>query len=143
MSGPINIVARVDQYAGSSATVVSGVDSLSGNVSPAPDGAAPVVTAIVNGTTTLSGVATPGSWVSLSGVAIGDTDIELSQQPYPNNLGGTQVLLQGQALPLYMVNATQVDALIPSGINVNERQHLIVQRGNTQSTSVDVRVTSR
>ena len=136
----VNLAARVDQYAGSLATVVSGVDYLSGTVNPAPDGAAGVVTAVVNGSTQAPGLATAGSWVSLVGVAMGDSNAAASQTPYPNSLGGTQVLLQGQPLPLYLVNATEVNALIPSGINVNERQQLVVQRGSTQSPGVDVRV---
>jgi hypothetical protein len=136
----IELAARVDQYVGSLATVVSGVDYLSGTVNPAPDGAAGVVTAVMNGSTQAAGSATPGSWVSLLGIAMGDSDAAALQTPYPNTLGGTQVLLQGQPLPLYMVNSTQVNALIPSGINVNERQQLVVQRGSTQSPGVDVRV---
>lgn len=132
--------ARVDQYVGSLAAVVSGVDYLSGTVNPAPDGAAGVVTAVMNGSTQAAGSVTPGSWVSLLGIAMGDSDAAALQTPYPSTLGGTQVLLQGQALPLYLVNSTQVDALIPPGINVNERQQLVVQRGSTQSPGVDVRV---
>jgi hypothetical protein len=143
-SAQLGIAARVDQYVGASATVVSGVDYLSGTVEAAPDGAAGVVTAVINdgNSQSVAGSVSPGSLVSLFGVGMGDGEASALQTPYPSLLGGTQVLLQGLPLPLTRVSATQVDAMIPSGINANERQQIIVQRGSTQSPSVDVRVTT-
>jgi hypothetical protein len=139
----INLIGRVDQYVGSQAAVVSGQDTLTGTVNPAPAGAAGVIVQVVNGgSPQLQGSVTPGSWVSLFGIAMGDSNASASQTPFPSLLGGTQVLLQGQPLPLYRVNSTEVDALIPTGINANERQQLVIQRGTTQSPSVDVRVTT-
>jgi uncharacterized protein (TIGR03437 family) len=140
-SPQLNLIARVDQYQGAIASVLSAQSILVGTVNPAPDGAPGVVTNIFNGASYQHpGSVTPGAWVSLFGVGMGDAVASAAQTPFPNSLGGTQVLLQGQALPLYFVNSTQINALIPSGVNPNERQQLVVVRDGTQSASVDVRV---
>ncbi len=140
-AGQINLIARVDQYNGALASVVSAQDTITGAVNPPPDGAAGVVTNVLNGASFVyPGLITPGAWVSLFGVGMGDSVAAAGQTPFPNSLGGTRVLLQGQPLPLYFVNSTQINALIPSGVNSNERQQLVVVRNGTQSPAVDVRV---
>ena len=136
----MNLIARIDEYVGSISTVVSAQDVLTGTVDPPPAGAAGVVTDIVNGASfQYPGSVTPGAWVSVFGVGIG-TSPASAQAPFPSNLGGTKVLLQGQPLSLDFVNETQVNALIPWGVNTNERQQLVVVRNGTRSPSVDVRV---
>ena len=137
----LDLAARIDEYSGAAASVITSQDFLSGTVLPAPDGAAGVVTNIFNGASFQSpGSVTPGAWVSLFGIGMADSSAAAGQTPFPSSLGGTQVLLQNQALPLYFVNSTQINALIPTGINPNERQQLVVVRNGTQSTAVDVRV---
>jgi uncharacterized protein (TIGR03437 family) len=62
--------------------------------------------------------------------------------PFPTTLGGIQVLLEGQPLPLSSVDGNEVDAVIPTRVTANERQQLRVVRDNTMSAGVNVQVAS-
>jgi hypothetical protein len=140
----VTLAARLDQYVGAAASVVSSQNIITGVVMGAPEGAAGVVTSIVNSANyRVPGSVTPGSRVSIFGVGMSDDAAAPPPDAPPSfTLNGTQVLLQGQPLPLYFVNPTQIDALIPSGVNANERQQLVVQRYGTRSPGIDVGVTT-
>lgn len=120
----LSLTARVDSYLSATSTVVSGQATVTGSVTAAPAGAPGLVTSI------FPGLVTPGAVVSLLGAGLSD----------PNS--STQVLLQGQPLSLTSVDVTQVKAVIPAGVNANERQQLVVVRGNTLSAGIDVQVTN-
>jgi len=50
------------------------------------------------------------------------------------------VFLGGEALPLYYVSPTQINALIPAGLAANTQQQLLVVRDATQSVGIPVTV---
>jgi uncharacterized protein (TIGR03437 family) len=53
--------------------------------------------------------------------------------PYLTSLGGTQVLLGGEPLPLEVTSGGQINAVIPYDATVNGVQQLIVQRNGMDS----------
>jgi uncharacterized protein (TIGR03437 family) len=63
--------------------------------------------------TTLS----PGSIVSLFGVNLSPSTVSATTTPLPTTLGGTQVLVNGAAIPLFYVSPTQVNAQLPLGVS--------------------------
>ena len=142
-ASPMNLTALVDSFANGTASVVSGQATVSGTVNAATTAAAGVVTSIVNGVSDrYPSLVTPGSPVSLRGAGMAGETASVAGPPFPTSLGGTQVLLQGQPLPLSYVDAKQVDAVIPAGVTANERQQLLVVRDNTISAGVNVQVAS-
>jgi uncharacterized protein (TIGR03437 family) len=57
----------------------------------------------------------PGSWATAYGGFAGVTPTQ-SQVPHPKTLGGVTVTVGGVEAPLYFVSATQVNFLIPAGL---------------------------
>jgi uncharacterized protein (TIGR03437 family) len=100
------------------------------------------ITGIFNGASYAgTGEISPGSWTAIFGDQIADSKQIFDGTPFPQSLQGTQVTLGGQPLPIYFVNETQVNALIPSALNPNTRFQLqIVRHSNTPSVPVDVTV---
>jgi uncharacterized protein (TIGR03437 family) len=49
-------------------------------------------------------------------------------------VGQTQVLLAGQAIPIYYASAGQIDALIPYGLTTNSTLQVVVSQGGAYST---------
>lgn len=79
-----------------------------------------------------------GSWVSIFGEGLADSTAINEATRFPLELGGTQVTLGGDALPLYYVSGTQINALIPSGLAPNTTHQLEVRRTAQQSVGLDV-----
>ena len=67
----------------------------------------------------LSGTVAPGEIISIYGLGLGPAN-GLTAAPesglFPTSLGGVQVLVNGAAMPLLYVSASQINAEIPSGI---------------------------
>lgn len=99
--------------------------------------AATVVTpgGIVNAAGLVSGAPlAPGEFISIFGSNLGpSTPVVSPSYPYVTALGGTQVLLGGQRLPLEFVSAGQINALVPYGIAVNGLQELLVEQNGVYS----------
>lgn len=70
----------------------------------------------------------PGSFISIFGQQLASGAFSAGTVPFPTNLGGVQVTLGETLLPLYFVNATQINAIVPflSGSSVNGTQTLIL-----------------
>jgi adhesin/invasin len=79
-----------------------------------------------------TGVLAPGGLISVfgSGLAAAPTS---GTTPLPIDLGGTQVTLGGQALPLLYASDGQVNAQVPFSLSVNTQLQLQVKRGSTLS----------
>jgi hypothetical protein len=138
-----SLTAMIDNYTNATATVVSGQAVASGTVTAATTGSASVVTRVVNGVSDLyPGVVTPGSPVSLLGDGMASSTTTVAGPPFPTSLGGIQVLLQGQPLPLSYVDGKEVDAVIPTQVTANERQQLLVVKDTTISAGLNVQVAS-
>jgi uncharacterized protein (TIGR03437 family) len=81
---------------------------------------APRALSIVNAASgQLSGTIAPGEVISIYGLEMGPT-IPATATPengfFPRSLGGVQVLVNGNAIPLLYVSASQINAEIPSGV---------------------------
>lgn len=71
----------------------------------------------------------PGEFIAIYGQNMG-TGLNTSQPTsYSNLLGGTQVLIGGQPVPLYFTATGQIDAIVPYDLPTNTVQQLIVQNG--------------
>lgn len=80
----------------------------------------PGVLSIVNAASgQLSGTVAPGEIVSIYGLGLGPTS-PVSAMPqngsFPTSLGGVQVLVNGAAIPLLYVSASQINAEIPTSV---------------------------
>jgi hypothetical protein len=141
-SAQMSFTAMIDNFAGSTGSVVAGETMITGSVDVAATGAPGAVSKIVNGISTLfPSLVTPGTPVAIQGAGMTSGSETTATEPYPTTLGGTQVLLQGQPLPLTFAGEKEVDAIIPPQVTANERQQLLVVRDSTLSSGVDVQVT--
>jgi uncharacterized protein (TIGR03437 family) len=84
------------------------------------------------------GQVTAGSWVSIFGDRLADSQQVVGTLPYPPSLANTQVLMGSTPLPLIFVSANQVNALIPYSLNASTNHPLLVQRDGTVSDPLDV-----
>jgi uncharacterized protein (TIGR03437 family) len=81
-----------------------------------------------------------GSWVSVFGDDLADGEALDEDPPFGRQLLTTEVRLGDQALPLYFVNRTQANALIPRGLTPNTQHQIVVQRGSTITVPLQVTV---
>ena len=95
----------------------------------------------VNAASYLSpGQAAPGSFVSIFGSQLA-TGQAAGALPLPCQLSDSQVLVGSFCLPLQYASDTQVNAVLPLSLISNTIQHLVIQRGATQSFPVDITIT--
>jgi uncharacterized protein (TIGR03437 family) len=71
----------------------------------------------------------PGAFTSIYGVHLGAGQNLAPSLPLATQLGGTQVVLGGRALPLQYAGDGQVNAVIPYDVAPNSTQQLIVTNG--------------
>jgi uncharacterized protein (TIGR03437 family) len=84
-------------------------------------------------------VVSPGAYIAIYGAQLAATGGALATAvPFPTTLGGTQLFLAGQALPLYYASPGQVNALVPQNLPPNTVLPLVVQRGATRSAPVSL-----
>ncbi len=136
--GPAVVAVNAQSSSGlqGSATVTGTLDANS---------TAPVINTggIVSAASLASGIVAPGEFISIFGSNLGPaTPAQAQSLPLQTSLGGVQVLLGGQALPLQIVNSGQINAVVPYSAAVNGMQQLIVARGNTYSMPQSVIVAS-
>ena len=113
---------------------LSGITFTAGTLDANP--AAPVVNpgGIVNAAgPAFAALLAPGEFISIFGSNLGPTTPAVSSLPYVTSLGGTQVLLSGQPVPLQFVSSGQINALVPYGAVVNGFQDLLVEQNGTYS----------
>jgi uncharacterized protein (TIGR03437 family) len=79
-----------------------------------------------------TGTVSPGEVVSLFGIGLGPDPPVIAQPAsgasYPTILGGTQVMFDGVPAPMWYVGPTQINAIVPYGIQSPVTQ-MTVQRG--------------
>jgi len=104
---------------------------------------AALAASIVNSASYLNpGQASPGSFVSIFGSQLATAPAS-GALPLSCQLSDSQVLLGPTCLPLESVNEMQVNAVLPLGLNSDTIQHLVIQRGATQSFPVEVTITDQ
>ncbi len=77
--------------------------------------------------------ATPGALVSIFGSNLAGTTAAASSLPLPVQLGGTQVIIGGVAMPLLYAGPSQINAMVPFPLAVNTVQQVIVQSSGALS----------
>ena len=82
----------------------------------------------------------PGSIISVFGEALSEGTSAASTLPLSTELAGTTMLLGGRPLPLLFASELQVNAMVPYGIPVNTRHQLLVRRGNTIASPIQLNV---
>ncbi len=133
----VSLSARAVSISGGMAA--SGVVTATGLAGPAVPGAPPYVSAVVNAASfLLPGLVAPGTMVSIFGSGLADGQTQVFSTPFPNTLQGAQFTLRGLPLPLFYVSDGQVNAIMPTGFNANERDQLVVVRDTTMSVPVDL-----
>ena len=75
----------------------------------------------------------PGSYISVYGNNLSLSSNSASTLPLQTQLGGTQVILAGEPLPLTYAGNGQINAIVPFDTPVNTQQQLIVQDAATLS----------
>ncbi len=87
---------------------------------------------IVNGGSFATGPVSPGSVVSIFGNNFIGSAISASSVPLPTSLGGTSVLVNGVAAPLFYVGPQQINIQLPNGVPVGSAS---IQVQNTNGIS--------
>ena len=116
------------------APALSGIATIGGTSSTNPG--IPLVTSggIVNAASNApSTPVAPGSYISIYGSSLA-SGLTVATAPFPTTLGGTQVLLGGQPIPLYFTSDGQINALVPYGMTTNATSQILVTHDNAYST---------
>jgi uncharacterized protein (TIGR03437 family) len=83
-----------------------------------------------------------GGFIAIYGSGLAETTIRAGAVPLPSTLGGVQVLLGGQPLPLLYVSPAQIDAVVPYDASVGVPSSIQVLNGGLQSLPETVVVSS-
>ena len=75
----------------------------------------------------------PGGFISIFGSNLAQGSNPVTTYPYPPQLGGTQVLLGGEPLPLEYAGPGQINAVIPYDVPVNSTLQLVVTQNGVSS----------
>lgn len=111
--------------------------TVSGTAQPqfvAPQGA------VVNGASFAAQALSPGALFSIFGNALSQQVATAKAVPLPDNLGSTQVFVNGEAAPLLYVSANQINAQVPLDVPTSQPVSLRVTNGATQSNTVALNV---
>jgi uncharacterized protein (TIGR03437 family) len=86
----------------------------------------------------------PGTLVAIFGTNFTDSTKALiaSVLPWPNQLGGTLLTIGGEPVPLYVVSADQISAVLPFDLPVNTSLPVVVTRNNAVSAPQPVSIVS-
>jgi uncharacterized protein (TIGR03437 family) len=82
----------------------------------------------------------PGETISLYGSNLAKVTMNGPAGPAPNNLGGTQVTINGIAAPLYYVSSTQINAVVPWETSTAQLATIQVSNNGTLSNTVTMYV---
>ena len=83
----------------------------------------------------------PGSLIAILGAHLAAAPLSAETLPLPIELGQTQALIGARELPLIFVSDGQINAVLPYDVAVNTRQQIVVRRGTSYTTPVDVTLT--
>jgi uncharacterized protein (TIGR03437 family) len=84
----------------------------------------------------------PGGIVSIFGTSLSGGMFASEQLPLATNLGGTQVSLGGQLLPLLIMSSGQINAVLPFNLPPNSVQQLVVQTNSALSLPEPITIAS-
>jgi uncharacterized protein (TIGR03437 family) len=126
----VSITATAQSYAPSLAgtTSIGGTSNSNPGIPKVQSGG--VVNAASNAAST---PVAPGSYISIYGSSLA-SGLTVATAPFPTTLGGTQVFLGGQAIPLYFTSDGQINALVPYGMPTNATSQILVSSAGAYST---------
>lgn len=131
------VVANGKVYAATSSNQVSVYGEL-------VSAAAPTISAVVNGASGVPGGVAPGEIVAIFGARLGPVALAGTQLTPAGNLSmsiaGVQVLFDGNPAPLLYASASQVGAVVPSGISSKSSTAVQVKYSGAMSESVAIPV---
>lgn len=134
-SGPVTLTVT----ATNAAQTLTGTRVITGGLGDAAP--APVLSAAVSGASFAGNVPlAPGSIISLFGSNLANGTASTPGVPLGTTLAGASAVMAGVELPLFYGSSGQVNALVPSGININTSQQILLQRDNTYSVPISVNV---
>jgi uncharacterized protein (TIGR03437 family) len=113
-------------------------------IQTAPTGGLPTIAAIVNGASNLNGALAGGEIVVVFGSGLGPAQLVAapgSSSAPPQQLDGVSVLVNGTPASLIYVSATQLSAIIPSGVTGANAQ-VVVQYQGLNSAAVSIPLTA-
>jgi uncharacterized protein (TIGR03437 family) len=82
----------------------------------------------------------PGSIISLFGQNLGNGTASAPSLPLGVTLADATVIMAGNSVPLIFGSGGQINAVVPSGININTSHQILVQRDNQFSLPISVDV---
>jgi uncharacterized protein (TIGR03437 family) len=97
--------------------------------------------AIVNGANFAANSVAPGSLISIFGAGLASGVAQASGAPWPTQLGNTTVSVNGTAIPVYYVSATQINAQLPVNLTPGPAQ-LSVSVGGISTGSISFTVSA-
>jgi uncharacterized protein (TIGR03437 family) len=80
----------------------------------------------------------PGDLVAIFGASLSSTAMSATMVPLPIQLLNTQILIDGQYIPLFYTSSGQVNAVIPYGLQTNTQHQLVAQTGGSLSVPQSV-----
>jgi adhesin/invasin len=102
---------------------------------------APVLSAAVSAASFApSAPLSPGSIISLFGQNLGNGTASAPSLPLGVTLADATVIMAGNSVPLIFGSGGQINAVVPSGININTSHQILVQRDNQFSLPISVDV---
>jgi len=84
--------------------------------------------------------AAPGAMLSIYGSDLATSPLQALSVPLPPSLGDTTVIVAGQTVPLYYAGPSQINAMLPFGLEINTTHQVLIRRGVTQSLPVPLNV---
>jgi uncharacterized protein (TIGR03437 family) len=84
----------------------------------------------------------PGGLIAIYGSLLADDAVPApaNQFPLPTALGNTNVIIGGQIAPLLYASPTQINAVVPFGLNTNTTYSLLIQRDLALSSPVPINI---
>jgi uncharacterized protein (TIGR03437 family) len=82
-----------------------------------------------------SGVS-PGELITLYGTGLAPKIVVASSLPFPAQLDGVQVMINGRAAPIYYVSPTQISAIVPYATELSVADIQVINNGVTSNTAM-------
>jgi len=76
----------------------------------------------------------PGEFIDLYGSGLAPSVLPLGSVPFPTNIGGVQVMINGVAAPLYYVSPTLIEAIVPYETTAMVAQIQVINNGANSNT---------
>ena len=84
--------------------------------------------------------ASPGGLISIFGTTLAANTVAASSLPYPRDLGGSAVFINGIQAPLAMVSASQINAQVPFDIQPGSLVNVVVVSKGISSAPVPLQI---